>query len=166
MTPTSVQVSFTRARGRNHRQAVGQVAWTFPQSASSRSQNENRGRTSARARRGVVSANEKKEKRKKRNYSGAPEKLGKIVDWSKIILINFSPITNFFRLPSFSLCHQQHVRSRRLSCRSHPILDERKKRSTYSKASRVAPPPPLLSMCPCVMSPFLSLSAMPISLPD
>ena len=28
------------------------------------------------------------------------------------------------------------------------------------------PPPPLLSMCPCVMSPFLSLSAMPISLPD
>ena len=77
---------------------MGQAAWTFPQSPSGRSQNENRSRTSARARRGVVSANEKKEKRKKRNYSGAPEKLGKIIDWSKIILINFSPITNFFRL--------------------------------------------------------------------
>ena len=84
----------------------------------------------------------------------------------KIILINFSPITNFFRLPSFSLCRQQHVRSRRLSCRSHPILDERKKRSTHSKACHATPPPPLLSMCPCVMSPFLSLSVMPISLPD
>ena len=87
-------------------------------------------------------------------------------DWQKIILINFSPITNFFRLPSFSLCRQQHVRSRRLSCRSHPILDERKKRSTHSKACHATPPPPLLSMCPCVMSPFLSLSVMPISLPD
>ena len=89
---------FSYRRARNYRQAVGQVAWTFPQSPSGRSQNENRSRTSARARRGVVSANEKKEKRKKRKYSGAPEKLGKIVDWSKIILINFSPITNFFRL--------------------------------------------------------------------
>ena len=160
---------FSCRRARNYRQAVGQAAWTFPQSPSGRSQNENRSRTSARARRGVVSANEKKEKRKKRNYSGAPEKLGKIIDWSKIILINFSPITNFFRLRFTSfpfLCRQRHVRSRRLSCRSHPILDERKKRSTYSKACHVTPTPPLLSMCPCVMSPFLSLSAMPISLPD
>jgi hypothetical protein len=28
------------------------------------------------------------------------------------------------------------------------------------------PPPPLLSICPCVMSLFLSLSATPVSLPD
>ena len=97
------------------------------------------------------------------------QKLGKIVDWSKIILINFSPITNFFRLRFSSFpfpLSPTTRRSRRLSCRSHPILDERKKRSTHSEASRVAPPPPLLPMCPCVMSPFLSLSAMPVSLPD
>jgi hypothetical protein len=37
----------------------------------------------------VVSANEKEEGRKKRNFSGRPGKLGKIVDWSKIIPINF-----------------------------------------------------------------------------
>jgi hypothetical protein len=76
LTPTSVQVSFARTRGRNHREAVGQVAWTFPQSTRSRSQNENRSRTSARARRGVVSANEKKEKRKKRNFQMGNMKIG------------------------------------------------------------------------------------------
>jgi hypothetical protein len=63
------------------------------------------------------------------------------------------------------------VRSRRLSCRSFPILDERKRRSTHSKACHVpcdATPP---RSCPCVLvscrlSSFLSLSATPVSLHD
>ena len=90
----------SRRRARNHRQAAGQVAWSFPQSSTrDRSQNENRSRASARARRRVVSANEKKEKRKKRNNSGRSEKLGKTAAWSKMILIiKFSPITKLFRL--------------------------------------------------------------------
>ena len=90
-------------------------------------------------------------------------------DWQKIILIIFLQSFSCFVFgsPSFPfLCRQQHVRSRRLSCRSQPSLDEIKKRSTHSKACHETPPPPLLSMCPCVMSPFLSLSAMSISLPD
>jgi len=64
--------------------------------------------------------------RRKRNerkefFCVARKKLGKIVDWSKIILINFSPITNLLR-PSFLLsfvandtyevvvCHADHTR--------------------------------------------------------
>jgi hypothetical protein len=68
LDPTWGRVNFSCRRARNHRQEVGQVAWTFPQSARGRSQNENRSRTSARAHGGVVSANEKKEKRKKENF--------------------------------------------------------------------------------------------------
>ena len=36
-----------------------------------------------------------------------------------------------------STLSQRHARSRRLSCRSHSVLDESKKRSTHSKASHV-----------------------------
>ena len=76
LTPTSVRMNLSRRRARNCRQAAGQVAWAFPQSTSSRPQNKNRGRTSARAHRGVVSANEKKEKRKKENFWEGNPKIG------------------------------------------------------------------------------------------
>jgi hypothetical protein len=117
LDPAWGRVNFSCRRARNHRQAVGQVAWAFSQSTRGRSKNENWSRTSARARRGMASANEKKEKRKKRTFFRWHLKNWVrpfAVDWSKMVLISFSPITHFFRLrfssfPS-SFVHADHNR--------------------------------------------------------
>jgi hypothetical protein len=74
---------------------VGQVAWAFPQIPSGRSPNENRSRTSARARRGVVSANgnEKKRSERKENFKVDLNHVSKNLIGQKTILISFPPIT-------------------------------------------------------------------------
>jgi hypothetical protein len=94
--------------------------------------------------------------------------LGKIIDWPKIILINFSPIKYsscfVFASPSFLLsrdssgapgvfckCFYNHAHCLRLE-----KLDSGREKKAIGA----------LSSCPCVMSPFLSLSETPVSLPD
>jgi hypothetical protein len=70
LDPEGRREVFSYRRARNYRQEVGQAAWTFPQTTKSQwpfSERKSES-TLARAHRGLVSANEKTEKQKKRKF--------------------------------------------------------------------------------------------------